>query len=215
MPKVLVEIGGKPILWHLMRSYASQGFSRFIVATGYLGEQIPDRVASAGAPPEGWTTEFADTGLDTNTGGRIQRVRDRIEGHTFLATYGDGLSDVDLRHLLAFHHAHNRIATVTVVRPRLPFGMVEIDGDTVRRFDEKPRLDAWVNGGFFVFDSRVFDYLRADSVLENEPLRQLAADGELMAFRHEGFWACMDTYKDSVQLNMFWDSGEAPWCTWK
>ena len=212
MPKVLVEIGGKPILWHIMKTYAHQGFSDFVLALGYLGEQVRRQFQDI---DENWSVAAVDTGLETQTGGRIARLADHVQGGTFFATYGDGVSDIDLNSLLQFHNQHGRVATVTVVRPRLQFGLVEIDADNgVRDFTEKPLFDGWINGGFFVFDRRVFDYLDPESTLEREPMRRLAADGQLMAYRHEGFWACMDSYKDSTELNNAWASGEAPWNLW-
>jgi glucose-1-phosphate cytidylyltransferase len=215
IPKVLVEIGGKPILWHIMKGYAHHGFREFLLALGYMGSNIAEYVDDVNQREhDGWSVAAIDTGEETNTGGRIAKLRDSIKGDVFFATYGDGLSDVDLVELLAFHRSHGRIATVTVVRPRLTFGLVDIDDDRVSAFTEKPRMDAWINGGFFTFDRRIFDYLADDSVLETGPLPQLAAAGELMAYRHHGFWACMDTYKDNLELNSAWESGEAPWLTW-
>jgi glucose-1-phosphate cytidylyltransferase len=212
MPKVLVEIGGKPILWHIMKTYAHQGFSDFVLALGHLGDEVRRQFQDTG---ERWSVDAVDTGLDTQTGGRIARLADHVRGGSFFATYGDGVSDIDLNALLRFHHQHGRVATVTVVRPRLQFGLVEIGAQgEVRDFTEKPMFDGWINGGFFVFDRRVFDYLDPESILEREPMRRLAADGQLMAYRHEGFWACMDTYKDSIELNNVWASGEAPWNLW-
>jgi glucose-1-phosphate cytidylyltransferase len=215
MPKVLVEVGGRPILWHIMKSYAHYGFKDFVLALGYMGASIADYVEEVNKRElDEWSVAAVDTGLETNTGGRIARLRESIDGDLFFATYGDGLSDVDLVDLLAFHRRHGRIATVTVVRPRLTFGLVDIEDERVSSFTEKPRVDAWINGGFFVFDRRIFDHLGEDSVLETGPLPQLAAAGELMAYRHDGFWACMDTYKDNLELNSAWESGEAPWFTW-
>ena len=212
MPKVLVEIGGRPILWHIMKTYSHQGFSEFVLALGYLGDEVRRAFETT---DEGWTVDAVDTGQETQTGGRIARLQDHVHADTFFATYGDGVADIDLGRLLEFHRAHGRVATVTVVRPRLQFGLVEVDaGGQVQDFTEKPLFDGWINGGFFVFDRRVFDYLDDDSTLEREPMRRLAADGQLMAYRHEGFWACMDTYKDSVELNNAWASGEAPWYQW-
>jgi glucose-1-phosphate cytidylyltransferase len=213
IPKALVEIGGRPILWHVMQLYASQGFDRFILTTGYLGEQV-EAFARASAPG-GTTVECVDTGLDTPTGGRLKRVADRVEGGTFALTYADGVADVDLGAELDFHRAHGALATVTVVRPELPFGVADLNGgDQVRGFHEKPRSEHWVNGGFFVFEPGALQFVAEDSVLERAPLERLAADGQLRAYRHEGFWDCMDTYKDAVMLNDLWESGEPPWRTW-
>jgi glucose-1-phosphate cytidylyltransferase len=213
IPKALVEIGARPILWHVVRIYASQGMRRFVLCTGYLGEMIERFVASE-AWPEEVEIECVDTGLDTPTGGRIKLIEDRMEG-TFHTTYADGVANVDLAALSDFHGAHGDLATVTVVRPHSQFGVAELDGEgRVRGFAEKPQLDHWVNGGFFVFEPGVFEYLEQSSVLEREPLERLAADRGLHAYRHTGFWDCMDTYKDAVLLNDLWESGDPPWRTW-
>jgi len=166
--------------------------------------------------PDGVEVDVVDTGLDTQTGGRIFRVRDRVGDGTFMATYADGVADIDLNALLARHDGHGDAATVTVVRPELQFGIAVIgDGDKVAGFREKPRAEHWINGGFFCFEPGVFDYLTDNSVLEREPLEGLASDEQLHAFRHTGFWECMDTYKDAVQLNDLWASGDAPWKLWR
>jgi glucose-1-phosphate cytidylyltransferase len=214
IPKPLVEIGGRPILWHVMQLYLVQGARRFILCGGYKCAMIADFVRAADWPDD-VTVECVDTGLDTPTGGRIHRVRDRLDGATFMATYADGLADIDLGALLARHRTHATAATVTLVRPELQFGVALVgDGDRVHGFHEKPRSEHWINGGFFCFEPRVFDYLTDSSVLEREPLEGLAEDGGLHAFRHTGFWECMDTYKDAVQLNDLWESGAAPWKLW-
>jgi len=206
-----VEIGGKPILWHVIGIYAAQGFERFLLATGYLGEAVAEFVA-AEAWPGGVSVECVDTGLDTPTGGRIARLADRLDGGTFCATYADGVADVDLGALLAFHRGHGGVATMTVVQPHLQWGVAELgEGGRVEGFDEKPRSEHWVNGGFFCLEPAVLDHLGDDSVLEREPLSRLAAAGELRAYRHEGFWDCMDTYKDAVVLNDLWSSDNVPW----
>jgi glucose-1-phosphate cytidylyltransferase len=211
VPKALVEIGGRPILWHVIGIYAAQGFERFLLATGYLGEMIEEFVASEDWP-EGVGVECVDTGLETPTGGRIARLGERLSGESFCATYADGVADVDLGALLESHLADDALATVTVVRPHLQWGVVKLGpGDRVAGFVEKPRSEHWINGGFFCFDPGALDYLNEDSVLEREPLQRLAADGRLNAHRHEGFWDCMDTYKDVVDLNDLWVSGRAPW----
>ena len=211
VPKALVEIGGRPILWHVIGIYAAQGFERFLLATGYLGEMVEEFVA-AESWPEGIAVECVDTGVDTPTGGRIARLGERLGGEPFCATYADGVADVDLEALLAFHQAHGVLATVTVVQPTLQWGVVQISADgQVEGFVEKPRSAHWINGGFFCFEPGVLDRLDEDSVLEREPLERLAADGQLRAHRHDGFWDCMDTYKDAVELNDLWSSGRAPW----
>jgi glucose-1-phosphate cytidylyltransferase len=215
IPKALVEIGGKPILWHVINIYAAQGLGRFVLCTGYLGEMIEDFVRSE-TWPEGVEIECAETGLDTPTGGRVKLVADRVGDGTFCATYADGVADIDLEAQIAFHRSHGDLATVTVVRPRTQYGVVALDeADRVRAFEEKPRLEHWVNGGFFSFEPGALEYVEESSVLEREPLARLAADGQLRAYRHHGFWDCMDTYKDAVTLNDLWESREAPWRLWE
>jgi glucose-1-phosphate cytidylyltransferase len=214
MPKALVEIGGRPILWHVIEIYAAQGFDRFLLSTGYKGEMVAE-FAAAEEWPAGVEVESIDTGLDTPTGGRIKLLEDRLGDGTFCATYADGVADIDLGAQLEFHHGHGELATVTVVQPHLQWGVAKVDGDgRVEGFVEKPRTEHWVNGGFFCFEPGALGYIAADSVLERDPLERLSAEGRLRAFRHEGFWDCMDTYKDAVVLNDLWDSGEAPWKSW-
>jgi len=214
MPKALVEIGGRPILWHVIGIYAAQGFEHFLLATGYMGEAVEEFVAKE-LWPEGVSIECVDTGADTPTGGRLARLADRLGGERFCATYADGVADVDLGAQLSFHAAHGALATMTVVQPRLQWGVAELgEGDRVEGFTEKPRSDHWINGGFFCFEPGLLDRLDEASVLEREPLARLAADDELRAFRHAGFWDCMDTYKDAVVLNDLWAAGEAPWRTY-
>jgi glucose-1-phosphate cytidylyltransferase len=213
IPKPLVEIGGRPIVQHVVELYAAQGFRRFLLATGYRGESI-ERFAAACRWPEGVHVQCVDTGLDTPTGGRLKLLEPLLGDEPSLcATYADGLADIDLARLLHFHEGHGALATMTVVRPELPFGVAELDGGDGRvlGFHEKPRSERWVNGGFFCLRAGALEYLAHDSVLEREPLQRLAAAGELRAFRHAGFWECMDTYKDAVALNDLWASGAAPW----
>ncbi len=214
-PKPMVEIGGKPLLWHIMHGYARRGFNEFIVACGYKGEIIRDYFAR---PSEtGWRVECVDTGLDVMTGGRLRRLRDRLSGGTFMATYGDGVSDVDVAALLAFHKKNGKLATVTAVRPPARFGGLELDGETVKRFTEKPQTgEGWINGGFFVLEPEVLGYLGDDdaSIFERAPLERLAEDGQLMAYRHEGFWQPVDTLRDKELLEARWAGGDAPWKTW-
>jgi glucose-1-phosphate cytidylyltransferase len=216
IPKPLVEIGGLPILWHVIRLYAHAGMTRFVLCTGYLGDQIEAFVAGHDWP-DGVRFTCVETGQDTPTGGRLHAAAGHLGGGVFCATYADGVADVDLGRLLAFHAAHDGAATMTVVRPELQFGVTELsgaDGDRVTGFTEKPRSEHWINGGFFVFDASVLDRLGPGDVLERAPLEGLAADGQLRAFRHDGFWDCLDTYKDAVLLNDLWASGAPPWKTW-
>ena len=214
IPKPLVEIGGYPIVWHVIQIYAVQGFRDFVLCTGYLGEAI-ERFAADAEWPAGVTVRCVDTGLETPTGGRLHRARGELGEGTACVTYADGVANVDLRQLLDFHHGHGAAATMTVVRPELQFGVTRLDGDSrVLGFEEKPRSEHWINGGFFCLEPRAFGYLTEASVLEREPLERLAGDDDLRAYRHTGFWECMDTYKDSVQLNDMWSEGRAPWKLW-
>jgi glucose-1-phosphate cytidylyltransferase len=214
IPKPLVEIGGRPILWHVIRIYAEQGFARFFLCLGHRGEMIAEFVRNDELSG-GLDIQCVDTGDETPTGGRIARVAERLRGPRFCATYADGVADIDLRALLAFHARHSALATLTVVRPELQFGVARVDGDgRVGGFVEKPRFEGWINGGFFCFERGVLAYLAEDSVLEREPFERLAADGQLRAYRHSGFWDCMDTYKDAVMLNDMWAEGRAPWKLW-
>lgn len=211
IPKPLVEIGGRPILWHVIGIYLAHGFRRFTLCTGYKGDLIA-QFAAAGPWPDGIEVACLDTGLDTPTGGRVLHAAEHLGPVAFCATYADGVADLDLHALLAAHRAHGDLATMTVVRPELQFGVAEIAADDrVCGFREKPRAADWANGGFFCFEPGVREYLADDSVLEREPLERLAADGRLHAFRHTGFWDCMDTYKDAILLNDLWEQGIAPW----
>jgi glucose-1-phosphate cytidylyltransferase len=214
LPKPLVEIGGKPILWHVMKIFAAHGCRRFVLCTGFMGEKVAE-FAGSEQWPDGVEVVCLDTGLDTPTGGRLKLAAEAIGTRTFFATYADGVADIDLAELARFHRDHGELATVTVVRPTLQFGVADLDGDSrVRGFIEKPRSEHWINGGFFCFEAGALEYLRTDSVLEREPLERLAEEGRLHAFRHEGFWDCMDTYKDAVMLEDFWYSGNPPWKVW-
>ncbi|MFN0006572.1 MAG: glucose-1-phosphate cytidylyltransferase [Planctomycetota bacterium] len=209
-PKPMVEIGGRPILWHVMSIYARAGFSEFVVASGYKGEEIERWSHSL---DEAWQVDVVDTGPETMTGGRILRLRPRLGQGTFLTTYGDGLADLDVRELVRFHRAHGKLATVTAVRPPSRFGALALDGERVREFSEKPQAgEGWINGGFFAFEPGVFDYLAGDeTILERDPLERLAREGQLMAFRHAGFWQPMDTLREKRILEDLWSSGRAPW----
>jgi glucose-1-phosphate cytidylyltransferase len=214
IPKPLVEIGGRPILWHVLQIYLAQGFDRFVLLTGHRRDQIASFV-SREAWPDGIDIRCLDTGEDTPTGGRVHRAAEVLDGEPCCVTYADGVADVDLEALLSYHDEHGAAATMTVVRPRLQFGVAELDGDgMVRRFVEKPRSEHWVNGGFFCFEASALGLIEPGSVLERRPLERMAQAGELRAFRHDGFWACMDTYKDAVELDDLWTQGRAPWRIW-
>jgi glucose-1-phosphate cytidylyltransferase len=214
IPKPLVEIGGEPILWHVMQLYASQGIRRFVLCTGYKGELIEAFVRDR-PWPGGIEVRCVDTGLDTPTGGRIKLAAPALGDGAFCATYADGVADIDLPRLVRYHRDHGATATVTVVRPELQFGVAQFDEDgRVAGFREKPRSEHWVNGGFFCFEPDVLDYLTESSILEREPLEGLADDGRLYGYRHTGFWRCLDTYKDAVALNDLWAQGNPPWKIW-
>jgi glucose-1-phosphate cytidylyltransferase len=233
-PKPLVPIGGRPILWHIMQRYARYGFREFILCLGYRGDKLKEYFLNYEAMSNDFTMRLgsqseisykslhseqdyvitlADTGLETMTGGRIKQVEQYVDGDTFMLTYGDGLADIDVKALLDYHKSHGRCATLTAVHPVSRYGMIEIDNKgTVKNFAEKPVMNDWVNGGYFVFNRKFFKYLEGgDCFIELETLHRLAKEGELMAYRHEGFFFSMDTYRDYVQLNEMWDKGQTPW----
>lgn len=222
-PKPMVHIGDRPIIHHIMDHYAHFGFTEFVVALGYMGDQIADYLLDLkrrwrgldGPGPDQWTLDLVDTGLDTQTGGRVKQVAPYLAGHAFMLTYGDGLADVDLRALLAFHRSHGRLGTVTAVHPPPRFGQLHLQGDEVMRVDEKPPKESLINGGFFVLEPAVIDLIDGDdTVFEREPLTRLVERRQLMAYRHESFWQGMDTLRDKVYLQKLWDSGAAPWKVW-
>jgi len=231
----MIEIGGRPILWHIMNIYAAQGFKDFVVACGYKAEFIKEyfsnfalhnsdfqmnlrtgerKILDSSAPD--WKVTIVDTGLETMTGGRLRRLKHLLAGETFMVTYGDGVANLNVAHLLEFHCAHGKKATITAVPPPARFGALELAGDEVRRFCEKPQsAQGWINGGFFVFEASVLDYIDGDEVsLERGPLERLAQEGELMAFRHTGFWHPMDTLRDKTYLENLWSTGRGPWKIW-
>ena len=215
IPKPLVEIGGRPILWHVIQIHLAQGFRRFVLMTGYKAELI-EGFARDTAWPDGTLVECIETGLETPTGGRLHLAAHALNEDRFCLAYADGVADIDLRALLAQHERHGARATMTVVRPPLPFGVAELNGDgVVRAFVEKPRSERPVNAGFFCLEPSVLELLNEQSVLEREPMSALAAAGELRAYEHGGFWDCMDTYKDAVLLNDLWAAGRAPWKLWR
>lgn len=234
-PKPMVEIGGRPILWHIMKLYSCYGFNEFVVALGHKGEVIKRyfldyrtlnsnltiRLATAelsvlDGEGEDWTMHLVDTGQETQTGGRIKRLAPWLGDETFMLTYGDGVANVDLKELLAFHRSHGRLATVTAVRPPARFGGLTFSGDLVTEFTEKPQLgEGWINGGFFVLEPQVMEYIEGDATTwEREPLEQLARDEQLVAYRHYSFWQGMDTLRDVRLLESLWASGCAPWKVW-
>jgi glucose-1-phosphate cytidylyltransferase len=234
-PKPMVEIGGRPILWHIMKHYHHHGFDDFVIALGYKGELIKrwmldlaalqgditvhvgrGRVEKHEGERDDWTVKLVETGLDTQTGGRVKRLAPHLGDGTFMLTWGDGVSDIDLVRLLEFHRSHGKLATMTAVRPPARFGHMELVGEVVSEFSEKPQArEGWINGAFFVLEPQVIDYIDDDMThWEREPLERLAAEGQLMAYRHESFWQCMDTLRDRVLLESMWESGDAPWRTW-
>ncbi len=236
-PKPMVEVGGYPILWHIMNIYGSHGFENFVLALGYKGRCIKEfflnyyndtsdltidlasgHVEAVKRCKRNWRVSLIDTGALSLTGGRLLRLKPQLCDGTFMLTYGDGVADVDITRLVEFHRSHGKIATVTAVRPAARFGGIQFDGDRVEEFKEKPQTgEGWINGGFFVFEPKIFDYLSDgdETVLEGSPLERLAQEGELMAYRHEGFWQCMDTVRDRDTLEKLWSSGEACWKTWE
>jgi glucose-1-phosphate cytidylyltransferase len=237
-PKPLIEIGGRPILWHIMKTYAAYGFTDFVLCLGYKGEMIKEYFLNYEAMnndctitlgkknsiefhtdhlENGWSITLVDTGLDTMTGSRVRKIAPYIDSDCFMLTYGDGVADVNVKDLLAFHRARKKIGTVTGVHPSSRFGELIIDGEKVISFSEKPQTtNGFINGGFFIFKKKIFDYIgKGDQVyLEREPLEQLASDGQLAVYLHEGFWQCMDTRRELDLLNRLWDEGKAPWKAW-
>jgi glucose-1-phosphate cytidylyltransferase len=236
-PKPMVEIGGRPILWHIAKHYAHHGFKEFVIALGYKGEHVKryfleyrqmssDMTVTlhdgnakvhydTAAPTDDWVVHLVDTGAETQTGGRVRRLAPHLDS-TFMLTYGDGVSNVDVKKVLAFHRAHGKLATITAVRPPARFGGLVFDGDRIAEFQEKPQIgEGWINGGFMVLEPGVLEYLASDgSVLEVDGLEPLARDGQLMAYRHESFWQCMDTLREVRLLQKLWADGKAPWRTW-
>lgn len=236
IPKPMVEIGGKPILWHIMKHYAYFGFNEFIIAVGYKGEIIKDffmkyhflsnsltvntksgEITEHNGMEDNWIVHLVDTGLETMTGGRIKGLTKWLTDETFMMTYGDGVSNVNLKDLLRFHRSHRKLATVMAVRPPARFGEMVFDGDMVIKFTEKPKIEeSWINGGFFVLEPEVLDYIEGDATRwEREPLERLAEDDQLMAYRHDGFWQCMDNIRDLRYLRKLWDDCNAAWKLWE
>jgi len=235
-PKPMVGIGGPPMLWHIMKIYSAFGFNEFVLALGYKAEHVksfflnyhylssdfsirfPDgRIDLHDGKREEWVVHLVDTGMKTETGGRLKRLNSWVRDETFMMTYGDGVADVDVARLVDFHRRHGKLATVTAVRPPARFGGLSFDGDRVTQFVEKPQTgESWINGGFFVLEPSVLDYIHGDEeIFEREPLERLAAENELVAFRHDGFWQCMDTLRDVRLLDSLWRGGKAPWKVWE
>ena len=235
IPKPMVAVGGAPILWHIMKIYAAHSYSEFVLALGYKSEVIKNyflnyhhlscdfsinlgtgNIERHDGDRDDWVVHMVDTGLETMTGGRLKRLAPWLEDETFLMTYGDGVADIDIAQLVAFHRDHGKLATVTAVRPPARFGGLSFDGHQVTHFDEKPQIgEGWINGGFFVLEPEVLDYLEGDeTIFERDPLERLAADGQLVAHRHDGFWQCMDTLRDLKLLETLWENAGAPWKVW-
>lgn len=234
-PKPMVEIGGRPILWHIMKLYSNYGFNEFAIALGYKGDVIKKymvelhsmssnmtvdtrngHVTTHGSDAPDWKVDLVETGQGTMTGGRIKRLVPYMGNETFMLTWGDGVSDINLADLLAFHRSHGKLATLTAVRPPARYGHLEFEGDQIKQFTEKPQTaEGWINGAFFVLEPEIYDYIDGDETQwEHEPLERLAAEGQLMAYRHNGFWQCMDTLREKHILESYWASGNAPWRTW-
>ena len=235
-PKPMVEIGGKPIIWHIMMSYAAFGFDEFVIALGYKGDVLKKYMVDYASVSSNlrvdigkgeitvhdgfrpnWIVDLVDTGMETMTGGRIKRLAPYMGNDTFMLTWGDGVSDVNLRDLLHFHKSHGKLATLTAVRPPARYGHLIFEGDRIAEFSEKPQIgEGWINGAFFVLEPGVFDYIEGDDTQwEREPMERLAADGQLMAYKHTSFWQCMDTLREKHILETLWQSGQAPWNTWE
>ena len=234
IPKPLIEIGGRPILWHIMKMYSSYGFNDFILCLGYKGGLIKkyfvehewrisnftlntkkSEINYHNRVTDEWKITFVDTGIGTTKGERIKKIKDYIEDDDFFVAYGDDVSDVNIKDVLKFHKKHGKVVTLTTINPHTNFGLLKLNekGDVVG-FKEKPRLEQWINAGFFVFNRKVFDYLKDGWELEDEVFRELAKKRQLKAYQHDGFWACMNTFKDMVELNSMWDTGTAPWKVW-
>jgi glucose-1-phosphate cytidylyltransferase len=233
-PKPMVEIGNRTILWHIMKHYASFGFDEFVLCLGYRGDYIKrwfsdalalssdmtidfrdGTVTTHESTRDEWKVTLVDTGATTETAGRLLRVRQYLDGERFMLTYGDGVADVDLRELVGFHESHGRLATVTGVHPTARFGQLEMSGDRVTSFAEKPQMsEGWINGGYVVLEPGIFDHIPGDVDWAKEPMESLARDGQLCAYRHDGFWQCMDTLRDKLHLNALWDGGAPPWRVW-
>ena len=216
-PKPMVAIGGRPILWHILNIYGAAGLREFILALGYKGEVIRDYFLNNRSQRNALSIDFLETGLRTGTGGRLRKLKPWLKRETFMMTYGDGVANLNIKELLTFHRQHGKLATITAVHPPARFGSLELKGSRVARFCEKPQTgEGWINGGFFILEPEVLDYIDGDKTMfEQKPLEQLARDRQLAAFKHRGFWQCMDTLRDVRLLNALWKKGDAPWKIWK
>lgn len=233
-PKPLVLVGGKPIIWHIMKTYSKFGINDFVLCTGYKSDMIKqyfiemywrnndftlnmnhdNKIMLHTMEKENWNITIVDTGLETLTGGRIKKIQNYIKDDTFLLTYGDCVSNINIKKLIEFHEIKGKIATLTGVHPMSPFGLIEIENGIAKSFKEKPRIDDVINGGYMVLDKKVFDYIPKDCMFEEEPLKKLASDGELSVYEHNDFWMAIDTFKDVEKINKMWDEGEQPWKVW-
>lgn len=236
-PKPLVPIGRMPVLWHIMKIYSHYGFRDFILCLGYKGEMIKEYFLNFEEMTndftlnlrskkekvthhnkerlEDWNITFVDTGFETNTGGRVKGIEHLVDGDEFFLTYGDGLSNVNIGKLLDYHRSKKKVGTLTAINPTSPFGIIEVANGIAKSFKEKPRLEGLINGGFFVFNKKIFDYLEENSILEEEPLKRLTAEKGLAVYEHNDFWQCMDTFKDVERLNKMWREGDTPWKVWE
>lgn len=212
IPKPLIEIGDKPVLWHIMKTYASHGINEFILCLGYRGEKIKDYFEKNNG--ENWKIEFVDTGIDVSKSDRLLKIKDLIDEEIFLVSYGDDVSNVNIQDVIKFHKSKGKIATLTAIKPKNPFGVLDFQDGIIKGFKEKPVMSEWINGGYFVFDKRIFDYMSAGEDLEKDVFAKLIKEGQLCGFKHQGFWEGMNTLKDVQELNNLWKNGKASWKVW-
>ena len=215
IPKPLVELGNKPILWHIMKIYANYGHTDFILCLGYKAKEIEDYFTKEENKEPDWNITFIDTGEDTSKGERIKKVQPHIDEENFFVAYGDDVADVDLNKLEELHQKENKIVTLTAINPESQFGILQLKDNQVQEFIEKPLLDHWINGGFFIFNKKIFDHIKEGYDLEKETFHELAKQHEITAYKHKGFWKCMNTFKDTQELNELWNNKKAPWKVWE